>query len=156
MAAEWCAYFSNPTRGASTRWSKTRDLCSAMALADKITDLATKTPLENGFTAYDAPRRHWSGVDTYGLIRAALARLGEVHWVRSVVTPASKSGGKPTVSYEINPEILRVRSVGKTPKYSEKEVTALKGNMYPESAVKCGYPLKQGSLLKSSLFRRGG
>ena len=87
-----------------------------MSLADKITDPSTKTPLENGFTAYDVSRRHWSGVDTYGLIRAALARLGEIHWVRSVIAPASKNGGKPTISYEINPEILRVRMVGKTPK----------------------------------------
>ena len=80
---------------------------SAMALANKITDPATKTPLENGFTAYEVYRRQWSGVNTYDLIRAALARLEEAHWIRSIFVPPSKNGGKPTFSYEINPEIIR-------------------------------------------------
>ena len=79
-----------------------------MALVDKITDPSTKTPLGNWFTAYDVFRRKWSGVDTYELIHAALARLEEANWIRSVVAPPSKSGGRPTVRYEINPEIIRV------------------------------------------------
>ena len=83
-----------------------------MALADKITNPSTKTPLENGFTAREIFRRQWSGVDTSDLINAALARLEEAHWIRSVVTPLSKSGGRPTIHYEINPEIIRRRNAG--------------------------------------------
>jgi hypothetical protein len=73
-------------------------------------------PVENGFTAYEIYRRHWSGVNTYDLIRAALARLEEAHWIRSIFVPPSKNGGKPTINYEINPEILHVRDAGKAAK----------------------------------------
>jgi hypothetical protein len=95
---------------------KNPSLFSAMALADKITDPSIKTPLENGFTAREVFRRQWSGVNTYELINAALARLEEANWIRSVVSQPSKSGGRPTVHYEINPEIIRVRSAGKEAK----------------------------------------
>ena len=95
MAAEWCAYLESHARRIYSL-VKNPSLFSAMALADKITDPATKTPLENGFTAYDVSRRQWSGVNTYDLIHAALARLEEAGWIRSIVAPPSKSGGKPT------------------------------------------------------------
>ena len=63
---------------------------------------------------------HWRGVNIYYLINAALARLEETRWIRSVVTPLSKSGGRPTIHYEINPEIIRRRNAGDEAKYAKK------------------------------------
>jgi Protein of unknown function (DUF3987) len=112
MAAEWCAYLESHARRIYSL-VKTPSLFSAMALADKITDPSTKTPLENGFTTREVFRRKWSGADTYELIHAALARLEEANWIRGVVVPPSKNGGRPTVHYEINPEIIHRRDARK-------------------------------------------
>ena len=114
MAAEWCAYLESHARRIYSL-VKNPSLFSAMSLAAKITDRDTKTPLENGFTAYEVFRRQWNGVDTYELINAALARLEEAGWIRSIVPAVSKNGGRPTVCYEINPEIIHRREAGKSP-----------------------------------------
>ena len=115
MAAEWCAYLESHARRIYSL-VKNPSLFSAMSLADKITDPSTKTPLENGFTAYEVSRRQWRGVNTHELINAALARLEEANWIRSIVAPPSKSGGKPTVRYEIHPEIIQRRDERKAAK----------------------------------------
>jgi hypothetical protein len=107
LAAEWCAYLESHARRIYSL-VKTPSLFSAMALADKLTG-PTRTPLGNWFTAREVFRKQWSGVNTYELINAALARLEETNWIRSVVVSPSESGGRPTVRYEINPKIIRPR-----------------------------------------------
>jgi hypothetical protein len=115
MAINWCHYLESHARRIYAL-VKGPSLFSAMCLADKITDPKTKTPVENGFTAYDVHRRQWSGVDSYDLINPALARLTETHWLRPVNSSPSINGGRATLKYEINPEIIRRRDASDEPK----------------------------------------
>jgi hypothetical protein len=111
MAGEWCACLESHARRIYSL-VKNPSLFSAVALADKITNRSTKTALENGFTAREVFRRQWRGVNTYDLINAALARLEETRWIRSVVTPLSKSGVGQPFTMKSTPK----SSVGAIPK----------------------------------------
>ena len=91
-----------------------------MALSDKITDPSTKTPLEIGFTAYEVFRRQWSGVNTYELINAALARLEEAGWIRSIVDPPSKVEAGRRSAMKSTPKSSTVVMHGKRPNKSKK------------------------------------
>ena len=111
MAGEWCACLESHARRIYSL-VKNPSLFSAVALADKITNPSTKTALENGFTAREVFRRQWRGVNTYDLINDALARLEETRWIRSVVTPLSKSGVGQPFTMKSTPK----SSVGAIPK----------------------------------------
>jgi hypothetical protein len=65
--------------------------------------------LENGFIARDLERKHWTGVDSQDLVRAAIDRLEECKWIRPRKTDHSPAGGRPTIRYEINPAIRAKR-----------------------------------------------
>lgn len=103
LAANWCAYLESHARRLYSL-VKNPDLCSAMALSEKIIDPTTKTPLENGFTIRDVLRRHWSGVDTYELIVSALARLEEIHWVAALIVQRQKMQADRRSAMKSTPE----------------------------------------------------
>ena len=109
MAIKWSDFLESHARRIYAL-VRNPSLFSAMCLANKIADPALKIPIENGFSAYDVYRRQWRGVDSYDLINAALARLEETHWIRTMKSPPSKNGGRPTIRYEINPAIIRLRN----------------------------------------------
>jgi hypothetical protein len=111
MAIQWCQYLESHARRIYAL-AQNPSLAAALAFAQKIQD--PLVPLydwsENGFTARDLERRHWTGLDHPTLINSAVARLEECHWIRASRNATSQSGGRPTIRYEINPAILAKRA----------------------------------------------
>jgi hypothetical protein len=69
---------------------------AANALLKRIKD----GTLKDGFTARDIARKHWSGL-TGPKVADALEYLTDNNWIREKVIA---TGGKPKITYEINPE----------------------------------------------------
>jgi len=85
-------------------------LSAAMLLGAKLKDPKIKNPLESGFTARDVERHHWVGLLTYEDINSALARLVDANWLREQPSKTSEKGGRPTVQFEIHPDVLASRN----------------------------------------------
>jgi hypothetical protein len=64
--------------------------------------------LQDEFTARDARRKRWSGLNTASQVEAALDLLEEFGWLRGFET-GGNDGGRPTINYFINPQICRAK-----------------------------------------------
>jgi putative DNA primase/helicase len=111
MAVQWCSYLESHARRIYAL-AKNPSLAAALALSHKLQDPGVSLGPwpENGFTAHDVERKHWTGLNLPSLISSALARLEESHWIRVKESIPSKNGGRPAIRYEINPEILVKRA----------------------------------------------
>ena len=111
QALRWIEYLSSHARRIYGL-AESPTLSAAMILAAKLKDPGIKNSLEPGFTARDVKRHHWTGLTTEHDIESALARLEEANWLRGVPVAGSGSqrGGRPTIGYEIHPDILAARN----------------------------------------------
>src|SRR6476646_2700491 len=107
MAVQWCDYLESHARRIYAL-ANNPSLAAALALSHKFQDpdVSLGAWPETGFTAHDVERKHWTGLNLPALVSSALARLEESHWIRVKEFVASKTGGRPTVRYEINPRTL--------------------------------------------------
>ena len=111
QALSWVEYLASHARRIYGL-SENPSLGSAVLLGAKLKDSEVKNPLEPGFTVYDVERHHWVGLSTQGEINSALARLADVNWVRPLPDKKASYGGRPTVHYDIHPDILKGRKEG--------------------------------------------
>jgi Protein of unknown function (DUF3987) len=111
LALQWCNYLESHARRIYAL-ANNPSLAAALALSQKLqdSDVSLDDWPKNGFTAYDLERKHWSGLNSPSLINSALARLEESHWIRVKESIPSKIGGRPTIRFEMNPEILGKRT----------------------------------------------
>ncbi len=101
-AAEWCLYLESHARRCYALLGHNK-LRNARHLARKI----ERGELEDRFTARDVLRRQWAGLNDAEAVTSALEWLEIENWVRSVREQAGPAGGRPTVRYELHPELGR-------------------------------------------------
>ena len=63
--------------------------------------------LEDGFSARDIHRKDWSHLTDRGDLQAGLALLVDHFWISAVPVPSGPAGGRPTITYKINPRGLK-------------------------------------------------
>jgi hypothetical protein len=100
-AAGWCDYLESHARRC---YGLIRDagLRAAKLLARKL----ERGELKTGFTAYDVRRHQWSNLQTPDEVESALDWLEDSGWIRRLPPPTGRSrGGRPTVRYEIHPDL---------------------------------------------------
>ena len=61
--------------------------------------------LEDGFTARDVHQHHWSNLTEHAWVQAGLELLADLNYVAAQRAPISQSGGRPKITYTINPMI---------------------------------------------------
>jgi hypothetical protein len=61
--------------------------------------------LEDGFTARDVHQHHWSNLTEHAWVQAGLELLADLNYVAAQRPPISQSGGRPKITYTINPMI---------------------------------------------------
>ncbi|HLZ52120.1 MAG TPA: DUF3987 domain-containing protein [Candidatus Acidoferrum sp.] len=64
-----------------------------------------KGDLKSGFTSREVERHHWADLGTPELVTAALRYLEDLRWIRSRKAPTSEQGGRPSITWEINPKL---------------------------------------------------
>jgi hypothetical protein len=101
-AAEWCLYLESHARRCYALLGHNR-LESARLLAKKI----ERGELEDLFTVRDVLRHNWTSLNEAETVAAAVERLEIENWVRAVRGLSGSSGGRPTVRYELHPELRR-------------------------------------------------
>jgi hypothetical protein len=101
-AAEWCLYLESHARRCYALLGHNR-FRSARLLAKKI----ERGELADLFTVREVLRRHWTGLNDAEAVAAALEWLEIENWVRVVRGPSGSAGGRPTVRYELHPELRR-------------------------------------------------
>ena len=104
MAAAWCEYLAAHARRIYGLLEVSK-VTAAKLLGRRIAD----GKLAGGFTARDVKRKQWSGLVTTSDVETALAILEENHWVIGIEYEG-ENGGRPTTRYQINPQILRLKS----------------------------------------------
>ena len=67
----------------------------------------------DGFTARDVYSQKWAGLETKEAAQAALDELVRRYWLRAVEQGTGRRGGRPTVRYWMNPELLERRKGGR-------------------------------------------
>ncbi len=100
-AAAWCDYLESHARRC---YGLLRDagLRAAKTLARKL----ERGDLKTGFTAHEIRRHQWSNLLTPEDTESALDWLEESGWIRRMPPPAGRNrGGRPTVRYEIHPDL---------------------------------------------------
>ena len=98
-AIDWQVYLHSHARRIYTLAQK-GGLQQARALASRI----EKGKLKDQFTCRDVYQMGWTGQATPDDVRSAADVLIDYGWIRAV--PES-TGGRPTVKYRINPQLLR-------------------------------------------------
>lgn len=63
--------------------------------------------LESRFTARKVHRKEWSGLTDIADVTDALELLEERGFVRSIEVPTTAGGGRPTITYTVNPKVLK-------------------------------------------------
>jgi putative DNA primase/helicase len=76
------------------------------ANAKTILDKIDSGKLSDGFSLGDVLRGGWSGLDSLDSVKAALARLVDLGWIRQITLPTSALGGRPSIRYQVHPKIL--------------------------------------------------
>jgi hypothetical protein len=102
-AAEWCLYLESHARRCYALLGHNK-LRHARLLARKI----EHGELEDRFTARDVRQHNWAGLNDEGAVAGALEWLEIENWVRrGARESAGPAGGRPTVRYELHPELRR-------------------------------------------------
>lgn len=97
-AIAWCDYLEAHARRIYGS-ALSRNASAARLLASKI----RKRKLGERFKARDVYVNEWSGLASADEVKKALDVLEDLSWVRSETT---KTGGRPTVEYLINPKVF--------------------------------------------------
>jgi hypothetical protein len=63
--------------------------------------------LPTRFKAREIQRKCWSGLSTGTEVSDALDLLAEHCWIASEEVPTTQKGGRPTVTFTVNPKALR-------------------------------------------------
>jgi hypothetical protein len=102
MAAEWCEYLESHSRRI---YGMAEDITARAAgsLAKKI--LAGK--LDDSFKAWEVRRKGWELLTEKDVVKGALIELVEAGWLREIHSKPKKSGGRPSVQYQINPKVKK-------------------------------------------------
>ena len=102
MAAEWCEYLESHSRRI---YGMAEDITARAAgsLAKKI--LAGK--LDDSFKAWEVRRKGWELLTEKEVVKGALIELVEAGWLREIHCKPEKSGGRPSVQYQINPKVKK-------------------------------------------------
>lgn len=103
MAAAWCSYLWEHAQRIYGLALKA-DILNARTLAWHF----QKGDLENGFTAREVTQKGWTGLATVEAVKEAIETLVLYGWLRSIET-RNPAGGRPTVTYDINPRISEAR-----------------------------------------------
>jgi len=107
QAVRWCTYlesharrvYQSVTAGGTT---------AALAIAARITSGAVPIP----FRARTITQKGWAGLTEPTAVDRGLDTLEELNWIRQQDTPDRRTGGRPTVTYEVNPRVRREGSEG--------------------------------------------
>ena len=102
MAADWCGYLESHSRRI---YGMAEDITARAAgsLAKKI--LAGK--LDDSFKAWEVRRKGWELLTEKDVVKGALFELVEAGWLREIHCKPEKSGGRPSVEYQINPKVKK-------------------------------------------------
>lgn len=100
-AERWCVYLESHARRCYALLDDD-GARAAQLLATKIKD----KKLSDGFKANDIKRKNWRHLNTPNLISLALNHLECNGWIKSQEIPTTVKGGRPTISYFINPRIF--------------------------------------------------
>jgi hypothetical protein len=102
MAADWCEYLESHSRRI---YGMAEDITARAAgsLAKKI--LAGK--LDDSFKAWEVRRKGWELLTEKDVVKGALIELVEAGWLREIHCKPEKSGGRPSVQYQINPKVKK-------------------------------------------------
>lgn len=76
---------------------------AARALADRI----QSGKLESGFTVRAVARNSWQHLTDVDDVRAAIEWLTDAGWLRAHDKPTTEKGGRSTVTYLINPKVMK-------------------------------------------------
>jgi hypothetical protein len=104
QAAAYCAYLESHAKRVyacvvSPETAAVRDLARHIKRGD----------LSELFTTRDVYFRGWSGLDSPEHVRAALDLLEDAAWVRKVEPPTSRSGGRPSEAWIVNPKVTHAK-----------------------------------------------
>jgi len=102
MAAAWCDYLEAHARRIYHGLIQ-HDVSTAHRLARKI----TAKQLPNPFTARDVYRKHWTGLSDAETVESGAIILDELGWIK---TEKVINGGRPTLEYQINPQLVSQES----------------------------------------------
>ncbi len=102
MAEAWCAFLEAHARRIYQSVTA-RGALAVHLLARKI----LQGKLGSQFRAFTITRTEWSGLTDKAVVGQALDLLVELNWLRAIEQPTTKRGGRPTVTYEVNPKVAR-------------------------------------------------
>ncbi len=101
-AIAWCVFLEAHARRVYQSVTAAPRVAAAQ-LAARITSGEVSTP----FLARQIRRKGWTGLSTPEDVSAGLDVLEDLHWVRRVELTPTRTGGRRTVEYHINPSIPR-------------------------------------------------
>jgi Protein of unknown function (DUF3987)/Bifunctional DNA primase/polymerase, N-terminal/Primase C terminal 2 (PriCT-2) len=78
-----------------------------VATAKAVLRRIKKGDLTDGFTARNIYGSGWSGLTDPTTVKAALESLVDTNWLREKVNKSMTNGGRPKVTFEINPKALK-------------------------------------------------
>ena len=79
-------------------------LSNEAATAKLILARIRKGELADGFTAREIQRKAWSGLTEIDALKAGIELLADLDWIDAAT---AETGGRPRVTYDINPRALR-------------------------------------------------
>lgn len=100
-AAAWCEFLEAHARRCYGLLADSR-LRAAQTLAAKI----EAGVLPDGFSVRDVRLYQWRNLKTDADIQGALSWLEDEDWIRSEKAPPGPQGGRPTLRYRINPDLM--------------------------------------------------
>jgi hypothetical protein len=60
---------------------------------------------KDGFTPRLVVQKQWRGLDSTPEVKRACRELVSAGWIREVVKQPGSEGGRPSISYQVNPRI---------------------------------------------------
>jgi putative DNA primase/helicase len=101
LAAAWCDFLEEHARRIHEAGNE-GDPEPSRQLAERI----RKGKVPDPFRARDIVRKGWASLDSYEELGRAIALLEDLGWLYGVEVPSTRSGGRPTSEYHINPRVL--------------------------------------------------
>ncbi len=105
QAAQWCEYLESHARRI---YGMAEDITARAAgsLSKKI----KAGKLEDNFTAREVHRKGWELLTEIEIVNEALTDLVEVNWLREIPILPSEKGGRKTIKYQINPDLIKSKN----------------------------------------------